>query len=256
MKRVFSIMSAIMLVAVWNTAFGQITTSLTNWITGNPAPVLETGLLPSGSTGTYFNVPVGTKSFYYEVDSTGEGMAEFWIYDPAICMDSANTMGYPARGPKWGMETDAHVAVLVGIDRAAYVGHCLGYSQWSTADATSPYWFASGVRGDGHTLFAAGWYKWQVTGTYDDITFKYFDTNYGAKTVSKTYNATNQPSWVSAFGSGWRGIYIIGDATGGPEAIKFSVSDGTGNFAGIGTSSTPARPYYQTTWGAIKALYR
>lgn len=178
----------------------------------------------------------------------------FWIYDPAICLDTLNTMGYPARGPKWGLENPSHVGVLVGIDRSQWVGHCVGYSQWCTLDPTSPWWFQGGVRGDGRP-FAAGRYKWQVTGTYNDITFRFFDTN-NNQTYAHTYDETTPTGWAAAFGYGWRGIYLVGDAPGGPEAVKLHVSGGDGVFTGIGSTSSPVVPYKQTTWGAIKALCR
>lgn len=77
MKRMLGVAMVLLVAAGWNLAFGQISASLTNWVLGATVPVIETGTLPDALTGPYINVPVGTSPFYYEVDSTGEGMAEF-----------------------------------------------------------------------------------------------------------------------------------------------------------------------------------
>jgi hypothetical protein len=165
------------------------------------------------------------------------------------------------------------------MNRSSWVGGCLGYNPWSTIDPTSPWWFKDGIRGSNNIPFTAGWYKWTINGTWNDITFTMYNVTYyeidgpgngGLPPVTgncaQTYNPQSfSGGWANVFGTGWQAFALRGDAPGtGIEDISADVIGGTGVFAYFSPPCNTysdgctrvSRPYNQTTWGNIKELYR
>jgi hypothetical protein len=198
---------------------------------------------------------------------------EFWIYDPAKCMENTDP-GYGANGPGWGLITPSLQAITVGIHRQSFCGGCLGYNPWSTIDPTSPIWFKDGLRGSAGVPFTAGWYKWTINGTWNDLTFTIYNVTYwvtdgpthGGETAPVTGdcavtfappNAGWEGGWNNLFGTGWQGVWFLGDTPGtGIEDIYADVVGATGVFEADYGSLGVSQPYHQTTWGSIKALYQ
>jgi hypothetical protein len=264
MRTIFLLLSAVILTLVPGAFAQRITESLDNWTLGPNQPTIQNGTRGDGSTGGYHYLPVGTSSYYYMVQTEGEGMVEFWVYDPSKCLAAVDP-GYGARGMGWGLYTSTYQAAAITDDRASYVDGCRGYSPWSTSSPYSPWWFVSGVRGNGDVPWTAKWYKWTAAGTFDNITFTLYDVNYssGGNIVmgnpSLTIDAASfGGSWSGLFGGGWQGFWAKGDvASTGIEDPTIDVTSGTGVFAEFGGLTHPvARPYHETSWGSIKALYR
>jgi hypothetical protein len=265
MKKI--ILSCITILWAFSFASAYITEALDNWTLGPNQPTIQSGTRGDGSTGSYHYLPVGTSSYYYEVMSEGKGGVDFWIYDPGKCLADPDP-GYGSNGPIWGLQNPLYQAMTVGIIRKTYIQGCRGYNVWSTVAPYSPWWFMEfyGLRGTDGAPFTAGWYRWGVSGTLDDITFTLYNvTNfengvgpgYVVGDVSQTINAASfGGSLAAAFGNGWKAFYLKGDvATTGIEDIKCVVTGGSGEFAEYGPSPVVA-PYTRQSWGGIKNLFR
>jgi hypothetical protein len=239
----------------------RITESLDNWTLGTNPPEISSGTRGDGSSGNYIHVLVGANPFYYEVMTAAEGLVDFWIYDPANCLEETDP-GYGVRGPGWGLQSPLYQSAYITIDRSSWVSGCQGFSPWSTVSPYSPWWYISGLRGDGGVPYAAGWFRWSVSGTWDNITFSIYDVDYSANDqvahgdVFRTYDATSfGGSWAALFGEGWKAFAVKGDNSTGIEDINVDVTGGTEVFAEFGTSPI-SRPYTRTSWGDLKQLYR
>jgi hypothetical protein len=245
----------------------RITESLDNWTLGSSRPTIQNGTRGDGTNGSYHYLPVGTSAYYYEVQNAGEGSITFWIYDPAKCLQNPDP-GYGTNGPRWGLQNPNYHAVSMGIYRPYYFAGCQGYVAWSTAGCYScQYWFKDGIRGADSTSFAAGWYKWKIDGTQDEISFTLHDVDYDSVdgpgytlvhgNVNQIYNSIKYTAWSSLFGYGWKGVWLKGDISStGIEDICVDVVAGTGVFSEFGSESPVLRKYNQSTWGGIKSLYK
>ena len=264
MKKLFIALAVMMLCASWSlAATARITEDVDAnlWSFGATPPELVASGNRGDGTGAYHHLPIGTSPYYRSVIAAGEGSVTFWIYDPYVCTQDPPPAGVAAHGPMWGLSTPGSQCVTVGMWRRSDIG-CTAYKEWSSVAASDPWWFCDGTRGSSNVPFQAGWYKWSVAGTYTDVTFTVYNIAYIAQSVqitgdcTQTYDATSFTNdWASLFGFGWQAFYINGDAaSGGLEAIDANVVSGTGVFdeytVGI------AKPFHQTTWGNIKALYR
>jgi hypothetical protein len=178
MKKLLAVLMAMMLWASWSLA-ARITesTDASLWTFGTNVPELGNGARGDGSTGAYHHLPAGTSPYYCMAASAGEGAVDFWIYDPAKCLQDPDP-GYGANGCGWGLQNPSLQAITVGIHRATYNAGCLGYEPWSTIEPNSPWWFKDGIRGSWNVPFSAGWYKWTVNGTWNDITFTIYNVAY------------------------------------------------------------------------------
>jgi hypothetical protein len=269
MKKLLAVLAVVMLCAGWSSA--RITESIDAglWSFGPNVPELGNGARGDASSGAYHHLLVGTSSYYCLVANAGQGSVEVWIYDPAKCLQNPDP-GYGLHGFGWGLQNPALQAITVGMHRASYCGGCIGYNPWSTIAPTSPWWFKDGIRGSNNVPFTAGWYKWTINGTWNDITFTMYNVTYyeidgpgngGLPPVTgncaQTYSATwADGGWANVFGTGWQAIWLNGDVPGtGIEDISADVVGGDGVFAEYGAVGV-SQPYHQTTWGSIKALYQ
>ena len=260
MKKMPVIILALTLLA--SLGFAQrITESLDSWTLGTNTPEVSSGTRGDASSGGYIHVLVGTSPFYYEVMVEGEGIVDFWIYDPGNCLEDPDP-GYGTSGPGWGLQSPLYQACVICINRKSYIAGCQGYSPWSTVSPYSPWWYVSGLRASSGVPYTAQWTRWSVHGTWDNITFGTYDIDYMGTDdvithgdVSRTYDATSfNGSWEALFGEGWKALYIMGDNSSGIEDIDVDVTGGTGVFAEFGAAA--AQPYVQTSWGNVKTLYR
>lgn len=268
MKTFKNILGPILLICFFsNIAFASgITESLNVWTFGLNQPQIDSGARGDGTMGRYHYLPVGTDAYYYEAPTTGEGSITFWVYDPGKCLSNPNP-GFDWIGPMWGLRNQNSQALAVGIARQNYVAGCLGYSPWSTVAPDNPFWFHDGVRATNGIMWAPGWFKWDIDGKTNNISFTLYDVCYDdgnpgddliCGPVTMSYDATtNSGIWASLFGFGWNGMWLKGDGTNGIEDIKVDVVSGSGIFTGLGrdTTTATARPYQQSTWGNIKALF-
>jgi hypothetical protein len=271
MQKVLTVGMAVLLCA--GLSFAQrITEATDNWTFGPNQPTIQSGTRGDGSTGNYHYLPVGTSAYYFEVATEGEGLIEFWIYDPFKCSADPDP-GYGVNGMRWGIQNGLYQALTVGDSRASYVSGCIGYSPWATSTPYSHTWFKDGIRGANEIPWAAGWFKWTINGTFDAATFILYNVTYfpvdGAAgraanpavtgDCAQTYDATSFAAmWAALFGSGWKAFWLKGDvASTGIEDPYADVVGGTGVFAEFGTPTIGvARTYNQTSWGNIKSLFK
>lgn len=265
MKKLFTVILVIT-VTFFSISFAQsVSEALTDWVLGGTPPEIASGTRDDGTSGNYINAIVGCSPFYYEVESDGEGSVIFWLHDPGKCLENPDP-GYGVRGPKWGLQNPSMAAVVVGIDRAEWAAGCLGYSSWTTVDVFSPWWFKDCLRGSHGCSFTPGWYKWTVTGTWDDISFTLHDVQYEIEDgpphddytfgdCTRIYDEeVHKGTFAPALGEGWQAFHIRGDvASTGIENIGVQVVAATGVFDEMVPVS---KPYQKTSWGGIKALYR
>jgi hypothetical protein len=246
----------------------RITESLDNWTLGTNAPEISSGQRGDGTTGNYIHLLVGTSPMYYEVMTEGEGMAEFWVYDPGNCLEDPDP-GYGSNGPRWGLQSPLYQSVSIGVGRASYVAGCQGYSPWSTVAPYSFTWYKDGLRASHGTPYTAGWYQWSVNGTWDNVTFTIYDVDYddcdgpGCYNLvhgdcAETYDATSFGGiWAALFGEGWKAFWLKGDTDSGIEDPNIDVVGGEGVFLGFGQPTLPvSQPYVEASWGGIKGLFR
>jgi hypothetical protein len=208
---------------------------------------------------------IGTSPMYYEVMTEGEGVVDFWIYDPGNCLEDVDP-GYGGNGPHWGLQSPLYQYGAVGIGRQSYISGCQGYSPWSSVSPYSHWWFVDGARGSHSTPFTGGWYRWSINGTWDNMTFTLYDVDYddipgpgGYNLVhgdySGMFDATSfGGSWAALFGEGWKAFWLTGDGSSGIEDINVDVTGGSGVFDNMGASPV-AQPYIETSWGNIKTMY-
>jgi hypothetical protein len=206
---------------------------------------------------------------YYEVMMEGEGLVDFWVYDPGNCLENPDP-GYGTNGPRWGLQSPLYQSCSVGIGRATYVSGCLGYSPWSTVSPYSYTWYKDGLRASKDIPWTPGWYQWAVAGTWDNISFTIYNVTYyvidkmvhdpGDEIVTGDYIGTFDATtyggmWAALFGEGWKAYWCKGDASSGIEDVNIDVTGGSGVFNDFGESPI-SKPYIPTSWGNVKNLYR
>jgi hypothetical protein len=243
----------------------RITETLDYWTLGVNAPEIQSGARGDGTSGAYHHLLVGTNAYYYEVQYAGEGMVEFWVYDPFKCK-SATDPGYGTNGMAWGLQTPLYQVIPVGDNRNSFLAGCLGYSPWAF-QSYALLWFKDGIRGANGVPWQAGWYKWLVNGQMDNITFTLCNVTYcitdgppnddlTTGDCAQTYDATTYSGvWATVLGYGWKAVWFRGDGASGIEDPYIDVTGGTGVFAEFGPVGV-AQPYQKTSWGNIKSLYR
>ena len=247
----------------------RITESLDNWTLGTNSPEISSGTRGDGSSGGYLHLLVGTSPMYYEVMVEGEGVIDFWVYDPGNCLENVDP-GYGTAGPRWGVQSPLYQSISVGIGRPSYVSGCQGYSPWSTVSPYSYTWFKDGLRGSKDQPFTPGWYQWAINGTWDNCSFTLFNVTYfvedkpvhdpGDEMVTGDYtgiyDATSYGGmWEALFGEGWKAFWCRGDGSSGIEDPNIDVTGGGGVFDEFGESPV-SQPYKEASWGSIKKMYR
>ena len=192
---------------------------------------------------------------YYEIMVEGEGVVQYWVYDPGNCLESVDP-GYGINGPRWGLQSPLYQCGSIGISRQSYLAGCQGYSPWSTTAPYSHWWFQYGLRGANSVPFSPGWYKWQTEGTWDNMTFTLYNVDYKETSdgvtlhgdVSLPIDATSfDGSWEALFGEGWKAFWVRGDAASGIEDVNIDCTCGAGVFDEFGTCSFNRNPTITST---------
>jgi hypothetical protein len=269
MGKQFAVMAMAALCAGWLWA-GSITDNITdpNWTIGTNPPQVLNGVRGDGTSGPYHHLPLGTSAYYWSGSGDPQGSVTFWVYDPSNCLSNPAPTGVPDRGPQWGMMNPGYQCGTAGIARRYDAGGCMGYKMWSSVTPSDYAWFKDGPRASENVPWSAGWYKWKVTGTYDNISWTLYNVTYwvtdgaghGGETApvvgdcSVTWDATTAGGiWLNLFGNGFTAFYLNGDDVAGLEDISVQVVEGDGLFSDV---VPVARPFHNTTWGNLKALYR
>jgi len=271
--RVGKIVAAVLVIV--SISYGSISIDLAGivygkWILGSTPPTIRKPIAVAHGAPDEKYLELGfADPFYWETKDgfDDEGSVTMWIYDSANRLDATQTSG---NGPHWGLRsTDLGQVMVVGVFRRSYNSGDLGYHPWSSVNPLSVFSFRDGVRGSHGTTFNAGWYKWTVKGTFDDITFTLHDVllwgcqdsaceprNPEIMDAVKVIDATFAGgSMAGVFGFGWSGIAFKGEELGHPENFYVQIVSGTGVFKDVGGDATSIKPTETSSWGNIKGLY-